>query len=85
MDDPDFSWDGGDFGQLDGKQVDWDGWVARVSKAQLLQIIDDFYGTESDVHQGESEETHVRTLRHLLDFVRGLSDTDPYALVACEL
>jgi hypothetical protein len=60
---------------FDRKQTDWGGWVARISKDQLLAFIHELYG---DYEQSPS-------LEELRDYVTTLDPEKRYALVATEL
>jgi hypothetical protein len=60
---------------FDGKRTDWGGWVARISKDQLLAFIHELYG---DYEKSPS-------LEELRDYVATLDPEKRYALVAAEL
>jgi hypothetical protein len=72
-------------GELHGKQVEWGGWAANVSKDDILAFIDEIY-------RGDPTYTDPSYLPHLypkladlITAVRGLPDGERFALVACEL
>ena len=53
------------------KQTDFDGWVARVNKQQILEYISYCYGEDDSAR-----------LRKLIKFVNTLDDSKIYGLVA---
>jgi hypothetical protein len=63
-------------GELEGKQTDWGGWVARVTKQEIQRFMADVFG-------GDPCSRGVYT--ELCDFVASLDDNKQYALVASEL
>jgi hypothetical protein len=68
-------------GRYDGKQTDWSGWTARVSKTDIAELIDTLYADYSQ----SSELRHIETqLDELRAYVEDLEDGPPYALVATE-
>ena len=62
-----------DAGQYEGKRTDWGGWVAKVSKAQILTLLDELYTAE-----------WFKVAADLKNFCVELDDTRLYALVAAE-
>jgi hypothetical protein len=66
-------------GELEGKQTDWGGWVARATKKQICEFMADVYVPEYSCVISESE------YEELCDFVANLDDNKQYALVASEL
>jgi hypothetical protein len=61
-------------GVYDGRQVDWGGFAARVSLAEIKQFVEDLFPSKN------YRQTEIRQLR---DFVASLPDA-PYYLVAAE-
>ena len=49
-------------GELDGKQVDWGAYVARVDKAQLIKFTDEFYG-DVDLYRS------IKYIKELKEFI----------------
>lgn len=72
-------------GELDGKQTDWGGWVARAKKAEIEALICDLHDTHPWYQPGSSMPHMQQRLKELRAFVAGLNDNDTYALVATEL
>ena len=72
-------------GELDGKQTDWGGWVARVTKAQIEEFIRDIH----DAHPWYQSDSPMPHMKERLDALRGfvatLKDDEKYALIASEL
>ncbi len=62
-------------GTIDGKQTDWAGFVARVTKAELTDFVKAM-GVTGD-RAGAMNQT-------ILDFIATLEDKKPYGLVAVE-
>lgn len=66
-------------GDLPGKQTDWGCWVVKVSKAQLRELITQWYAGAN------APMEHLRfRLRELQDFVEQLDDSALYGLCADE-
>ena len=72
-------------GIYDGKQVDWGGFVARVTRFEIEKLIIELYENQSD-YGPDSQLPHLKKqLEELKEYVRALSTTEKYALVASEL
>ena len=70
---------------FEGKQVDWGAFVAKVSKKQIVELIDEFY-PDSWIERNKEYSNHLNIqLVDLKKFVSQLSDEKAYALMACEL
>lgn len=72
-------------GEFKGGQVDWGGWVAIVTKAQIIEFMDKHFN-QNWINR------HINGLQHLnekltkiKEFVNNLEEHKEYALVACEL
>jgi hypothetical protein len=68
-------------GDYEGKQTDWGGWVAKVTKVQLLELMSDLYGARAQ-SLGQRGTDHLSELQQ---FIEALADGAQYALVATEL
>ncbi len=65
-------------GVYNGKQTDYAGWVARVSKAQIKKFAENLYGSLNELKtRYRAKEIHT-----LYEFIDKLDDTKNYALVA---
>lgn len=62
-------------GEIDGKQTDWGGFVARVTRAQIIDFMAELAGT-GQLRAGLNEE--------LMAYVYRLDEHKLYALVAVE-
>ena len=72
-------------GVYDGKQVDWGGFVARVTRFEIEKLIEELY-TNQQIYGPDSTLPHLKKqLEELKAYVRRLSTTAKYALVASEL
>jgi len=69
-------------GRFEGQHVDWGASVAKVSKAEILKFIAEVYGDE-DANRSLLPHQYV-IYQQLMEFVRNLSATAHYALVANE-
>ena len=74
-----------EMGDLDGKQTDWGGWVARCKKSQIEAIIRDLYEGHPWYEPGSPMPHMEQRLKALKAYVAQLTDDDVYALVATEL
>jgi hypothetical protein len=72
-------------GDLDGKQTDWGGWVARCNKSQIEAIIRDLYEGHPWYEPGSTMPHMEQRLKDLKTYVGQLNDDDVYALVTTEL
>ena len=72
-------------GRLPGKQVDWGGWVAKASKAEILNFISEVYRDDGWYTDRTAMPHLYGRFQELLSYVRGLPDGEFYALVASEL
>ena len=74
----------------DYKQTDWDGWVAKVTKEDILNFIDHRYKTDprytdpQQVLYRNGKAVFVEQLNDLIEYVSSLDDEKLYALVAAE-
>jgi hypothetical protein len=68
-------------GDYEGKQTDWGGWVAKVTKQQLLEFMTDIYGAPEQTTLNNA----AHPLHELQQFIERLEDGGQYALVATEL
>lgn len=66
-------------GALEGKKTDWAGWVARVRKSQILELIDEMYNDEW------LKSNYRRGPQQVNQFVAKLDTAKDYYLVASEL
>ena len=74
-----------DSGSYEGKQTDWGGYVAKVTKKQIKDLIKEQYG-DDDCHKDPTPMPHmVQALQELRDFVDSLDEQKLHALVATEL
>src|ERR1035437_2205434 len=72
-------------GKFQGKQVDWGGWAAKVTRQEILDFI-------AEVYLGDEWYTDPKLMPHLyqnmqtlIAYVRGLPEDRAFALVATEL
>jgi hypothetical protein len=73
-------------GQFDGKQVDWGSWVARMTKAQIVDFINSYYlWAECDRRCVQLGSTFEMEYNELLSYVNLLESGKQYGLVAQEL
>jgi hypothetical protein len=69
----------------EGKQTDWGGYVAKVTKQQIKDLIQEQYG-DHDWYKDPSPMPHMlQALQKLRDFVDSLEERKLHALVATEL
>ena len=80
--------------EFEGKQVDWGGWVARVTKQQIIGFFRESYlcryekegesafGFNPDIFRNKHAEEH---LKELITYINSLDEKREYALVASEL
>lgn len=71
-------------GIYNGKQTDWGGWVARVTKKQIMELLDELYPPEWYRAQ-EHFPWILQQMEELKRFVESLDPSKEYALVAAEL
>lgn len=69
-------------GRFKGEMVDWGGWAARMSKAEVLAFIEEVYGDGTALKEW-LPHLHKRFIK-LKAFVNALPDDGHYALVANE-
>lgn len=72
-------------GDLDGKQTDWGGWVARVKQSQIETFIRDLYEGHTWYESGSPMPHMEQSFKDLKAYIGQLNDNDIYALVATEL
>jgi len=77
--------------ELDGKQVDWSAFAARLTKPQILTFMDGLYGPDCAEWYAKSARPgfdgfaeFIPYMRELQQFVEGLKDDETYALMAVE-
>ena len=74
-----------DAGEVDGKQVDWAGWVARMLPAEIAAFFEKHLGS-SWAEPDDGLPDHMRENQiEFKRFVEGLDPNRRYALVASEL
>ena len=72
-------------GRYEGKQTDFGGWVAKVRRQHILDLIEELYGRDP-WYTDPSKMPHLyMQLRELRAFVHSLDPAAIYALVAWEL
>jgi hypothetical protein len=71
-------------GKFQGKQADWGGWTAKVTKQEILDFI-------AEVYQGDEWYIDPKVMPHLYEnmqalmaYVRSLPEDRAFALVAME-
>jgi hypothetical protein len=70
--------------ELEGKQLDWGAWAAKVDRQYINGFIQECYGR--DWHEKSRGLPHlINEMNSLKEFVDGLDPTKTYLLVACEL
>ena len=72
-------------GVYDGKKVDWGGFVARATRFEIEKLINELYANQPDYGPDSKFPQRRKQLEELKEYVRGLSTTEKYALVASEL
>lgn len=72
-------------GDFPGKQVDWGAWVAKVSKRDILDFIDEVYLDDQWYSDPKLMPHLYENMKSLLAYVRSLPDDLFFALVACEV
>ncbi len=72
-------------GVYEGKQTDWGAWVAKVSKQQILDFIEDSYAEDRNYTDPTYMPHLYEKMQELLRHVESLDDQKVYALVASEL
>ena len=72
-------------GEFSGKQVDWGCWVARVTKAQIVDFINRYYlWAECSRRYAQLDSTFEMEYNELLSYVNLLESGKQYGLVARE-
>ncbi len=73
--------------EFDGKQTDFGGWVARMTKKEILELIDKWYppGTLHPYENSPFMQVKYDRLMKLLPELEALDDKKVYAVVAWEL
>jgi len=72
-------------GDFPGKQVDWGGWAAKVSKRDILEFIDETYRGDRTYCDPKRMPHLYERMQSLLAYVHSLPDDGFFALVASEL
>ena len=72
-------------GQFQGKQVDWAGWAAKVTKQELLKFIADVYRGDEWYVDPTIMPHLFENMQTLLAYVRSLPEDGALALVATEI
>lgn len=77
--------------ELDGKQVDWAAFAARVTKPQIVAFMDTIYGPNCAAWYDKAAlpgfagfAEFTTDMRELQQFVARLKDDETYALMAVE-
>ncbi len=71
-------------GEFKGEKVDWGGWVAIVTKAQIIEFIDKHF-SQNWINNNKNGLEHLNDkLTQIKEFVNNLEEYKEYALVACE-
>jgi hypothetical protein len=71
-------------GKYDGKQTDWGGWVARVTRMEVIELIRDLH-VGNGLYTSDTSPHLKQELRDLLRYVLTLDPEETIALVASEL
>jgi hypothetical protein len=72
-------------GRYDGKQTDFGGWVLKVRRQQILDLIEEWYGHDPWYTDPAKMPHLFQQLQDLRAFVLSLDPEATYALVAWEL
>jgi hypothetical protein len=72
-------------GKFQGKQVDWSGWAAKVSKLEILNFIAEVYRGDEWYIDPQVMPHLYQNMQTLMDYVRSLPEDGTFALVATEL
>ena len=72
-------------GKFQGKQVDWGGWAAKVTKEEILDFIAEVYQGDEWYIDPEVMPHLYQNMQTLMDNVRSLPEGGAFALVATEL
>jgi hypothetical protein len=72
-------------GKLPGKQVDWSGWAAQVTKQEILEFIDEVYRGDQWYIDPKLMPHLYENMQNLMAYVRSLPEDGAFALVATEL
>ena len=69
---------------MDSTQVEWGGWMIRVSKKDIIRILDECYGRNKS-YSPQSELPHLyEKFQELSKFVDSLEEDHEYGLVGTE-
>lgn len=68
--------------KLVGKQTDWAGWVAKATKSQILDFLEELYGRDPCYSPGSPLPHDHAALVKLRAYIDTLDDRTEYALVA---
>jgi hypothetical protein len=72
-------------GKFQGKQVDWGGWAAKVTRREILDFIADVYGGD-EWYTDPTVMPHLyERMQTLMEYVGSLPEDGTFALVATEL
>jgi type I restriction enzyme M protein len=72
-------------GAFSGKQVDWGGWAAKVSKQDILDFIAEVYCGQEWYADPKVMPHLFESMQTLMAYVRSLPEDGTFALVATEL
>jgi len=70
-------------GELNGKQVDWGAWAAKVDKSYIIKFFKESY--DEDWYEENPYPPFIEQMNELKKFIEELDDTKVYILVASEL
>jgi hypothetical protein len=72
-------------GEVQGRQIDWGCWAAKMSKKEIIDFIDNVYASSPYLHEPRAnlDLLWCQRLQELIAFVRALPD-DQFALIAIE-
>jgi hypothetical protein len=72
-------------GKFQGKQVDWGGWAAKVTKQEILDFITEVYGGDNCYTDPTVMPHLYEQMQTLTEYVNSLPEGGTFALVATEL
>jgi hypothetical protein len=72
-------------GKFPGKQVDWGGWAARVSKQDILDFVAEAYRGNTYYTDPNAMPHLYQDMQTLMSYIHALPDDRSYALAATEL
>ena len=72
-------------GRFEGRQTDFGGWVARVTRHQLLDLLEEWYGRDPWYTDPAKMPHQYEQLQKVRAFILSLDPNATYGLVAWEL